>query len=69
MIKGQNDKQRSTKHNTEKLKIEQHMSSLFFIVNFLFTCSNIPSAPAYEVYISKLIRNSRACASYQNQVL
>ena len=38
----------------------------FPIVNFLFICINIPSAPAYGVYISKLIRYSIACGSYQN---
>ena len=36
----------------------------FPIVNFPFICSNIPAAPAY-VYISQLIRYSRACGSYQ----
>ena len=36
------------------------------IVNFPFICSNIPAAPAYEVYISQLIRYSRACGSYQD---
>ena len=30
----------------------------FLIVNFLFICSHIPAAPAYKVYISKLIRYS-----------
>ena len=38
----------------------------FPIVNFPFTCSNIPAAPAYGVYISQLIRYSRACGSYQD---
>ena len=33
------------------------------IVNFPFICSNIPVAPAYVVYISQLIRYSRACGS------
>ena len=37
----------------------------FSIVNFPFICSNIPAAPAYWVYISQLIRYSRACGSYQ----
>jgi len=37
----------------------------FPIVNFPFICSNIPAAPAYWVYISQLIRYSRACGSYQ----
>jgi len=38
----------------------------FLIVNFPFICSNIPAAPAYGVYISQLIRFSRACGSYQD---
>ena len=36
----------------------------FPIVNFPFLCSNIPSAPAYGVYVSQLIRYSRACGTY-----
>ena len=35
----------------------------FPIVNFPFICSNIPAVPAYGVYISQLIRYSRARAS------
>ena len=38
----------------------------FPIVNFPFICSNIAAAPVYGVYISQLIRNSRACGSYQD---
>ena len=38
----------------------------FPIVNVPFICSNILAAPAYGVYISKLIRYSRACGSYQD---
>ena len=38
----------------------------FPIVNFLFLTSNIPAAHAYGVYISQLIRNSRACISYHD---
>jgi hypothetical protein len=37
---------------------------IFSIVNFLFICSNIPGAPAYGVYISQLIRYSRAWGTY-----
>ena len=33
----------------------------FLIVNFPIICSNITAAPAYGVYISQLIRYSRAC--------
>jgi hypothetical protein len=35
-------------------------------VNFSFICSNIPAVPAYGVYISQMIRYSRACGSYQD---
>ena len=38
----------------------------FPIVNFPFICSNIPAAAAYGVYISQMIRYSRACSSYQD---
>jgi hypothetical protein len=38
----------------------------FPIVNFPFICSNIPAEPAYGVYISQMIRYSRACGSYQD---
>jgi hypothetical protein len=36
----------------------------FTIVNFPYICSNIPLSPAYEVYISQLIRYARACSTY-----
>ena len=38
----------------------------FTIVIIPFICSNIPTAPAYGVYISQLTRYSRYCCSYQN---
>ena len=38
----------------------------FPIVSFPFICSNIPAAPAYVVYISQMIRYSRACGSSQD---
>jgi hypothetical protein len=38
----------------------------FPIGNFPFICSNIPAALAYGVYISQLIRYSRACGCYQD---
>ena len=38
----------------------------FPIVNFPFLSSNIPAASAYGVYISQLIRYSRACISYHD---
>ena len=37
----------------------------FPIVNFPFL-SNIPSAPAYGVYVSQLIRYARTCSNYQD---
>jgi hypothetical protein len=36
----------------------------FAIVNFLYTCSNIPLSPVYGVYISQLNRYARACSTY-----
>jgi hypothetical protein len=36
----------------------------FPIINFPFLSSNIPSAPAYGVYVSQLICYSRACGEY-----
>ena len=38
----------------------------FPIVNHPFLSSNIPSAPAYGVYVSQLIRYARACSNYQD---
>ena len=38
----------------------------FPIVNFPFTCSNIPAAPAYGVYISHLLLHFRACGFYHD---
>ena len=38
----------------------------FPIVNIPFICSNIPTAPAYGVYISQFIRYSRACGYYHD---
>ena len=36
----------------------------FNIVNFPHLCSNIPSKPAYGVYISQLVRIGRVCDNY-----
>ena len=36
----------------------------FHIVNFPFMSSNIPSASAYGVYASQLIRYARCCSNY-----
>ena len=40
--------------------------SNFPIVNFPFLNSNIPSAPAYGVNVSQLIRYARTCSNYQD---
>ena len=36
------------------------------IVNFPFLSSNIPTPPAYGVYVSQLIRYARTCSNYQD---
>ena len=41
----------------------------FHITNFPFLRSNIPSSPAYGVFISQLIRYARACSSYDCFIL
>ena len=41
----------------------------FHITNFPFLSSNIPSSPAYGVFISQLIRYARACFSYECFIL
>ena len=45
---------------------DERDDSNFPIVNFPFICSNIPVTPAYRVYISQLIRYSRAGRSYHD---
>ena len=41
----------------------------FHITNFPFLSSNIPSSPAYGVFISQLIRYARASSSYECFIL
>ena len=41
----------------------------FHITNFPFPSTNIPSSPAYGVFISQLIRYTRACSSYECFIL
>jgi hypothetical protein len=36
------------------------------IINFPNMCSNIPASPAYDVYISQLIRYTRASSNYSD---
>jgi hypothetical protein len=38
----------------------------FKIINFPNICSNIPASPAYGVYISQLIRYTRASSNYSD---
>ena len=38
----------------------------FHIVNFPFMSSDIPSAPAYSVYASQLVRYARCCSNYSD---
>ena len=51
---------------TSKLTTRAGKERNFPIVNYPFICSNIPAAPTYGIYISQLIRYSRACVSYQD---
>ena len=41
----------------------------FHITNFPFLSSNIPSSPAYGIFISQLIRYAKACSSYECFIL
>ena len=41
----------------------------FHITNFPFLSSNIPSSPAYGVFLSQLIQYVRACSSYECFIL
>ena len=50
-----------------KSRVLSHSDIVNFpIVNFPFLSSNIPSAPAYGVYVSQLIRYARTCSNYQD---
>jgi hypothetical protein len=50
----------------DRKKNDKHDDFIFPIVNFSFISSNIPASPAYGVYISQLVRYSRACAQYSD---
>jgi hypothetical protein len=55
--------------NSRRLKSKlyfKHDDFDFPIVNFPFLSSNIPTSPAYGVYISQLIRYCRACNVYSD---
>ena len=49
-----------------RTKLDKRDDFNFPIVNFPRICGNIPAAPACGVYISQLIRYSRACGSYHD---
>ena len=58
-----------TKGSSESLILgftRNWMTSIFSIVNFPFLSSNIPSAPAFRVFVSQLDRYARACSNYQD---
>ena len=40
----------------------------FYIVNFPFLSSNIPSSPAYGVFVSRLVRYSRSSSDHRDFV-
>ncbi|KAK3094608.1 hypothetical protein FSP39_003993 [Pinctada imbricata] len=42
---------------------------IFHITNFPFMSSNIPSSPAYGVFVSQLIRYARACSKYEDLII
>jgi hypothetical protein len=71
-IKDTTDRDRSASYldlhldNDSEGRLRTKLYDNFPIVNFPFIYSNIPAAPAYGVYISQLIRCSRACGSYQD---
>ena len=41
----------------------------FHITNFPYLSINIPTSPAYGVFISQIIRYARACSSYERFIL
>jgi hypothetical protein len=56
-----------TKGRRLKRKLYDKRNDFTFpIVNFPFISSNIPASPVFGVYISQLIRYSKACAHYSD---
>ena len=47
-----------------RLLVNQHNLHDLCLICFPFLSSNIPTPPAYGVFISQLIRYARACSSY-----
>ena len=55
------------KNNNKTTKLNDKRDAFgFHFVNFPFMSSNIPSAPAYGVYASQLIRYARCCSNYSD---
>ena len=58
------------KNNNITTKLHDKLDAFgFHMVNFPFMSSNIPSAPAYCVYASQLIRFARCCSNYRDFLL
>ena len=57
---------RDNRNNITTKLYDKHDTFGFHIVNFPFMSSNIPSAPAYGVYASQLIRYARCCSNYSD---
>ena len=55
---------RDENNNITTKLYDKHDAFGFHIVNCPFMSSNIPSAPAYGVYASQLIRYARCCSNY-----
>ena len=53
---------RDNSNNITTKLCDKHDTFGFHIVNFPFMSSNIPSAPAYGVYASQLIRYAQCCS-------
>ena len=60
---------RDKSNNITTKLYDKHDAFGFHIVNFPFMSSNIPSAPAYGVYASQLIRYARCCSNYSDFLL
>ena len=57
---------RDNSNNITTKLYDKHDTFGFHIVNFPFMSSNIPSAPAHDVYASQLIRYARCCSNYSD---
>ena len=55
------------KDGTRSIKLYDKCNDFdFYIVNFPFLSSNIPSGPSYRVYMLQLIRYARCCSYYDD---